>query len=205
MKRLVVFVLAAACAGCANTGAIDEQFKKLRADLAAEMKTTEQSIRSDYARDIAAAQKAAQQDYNAKLELFHKEMGLQKEEQAKNIKEVNVSLIEIQKDFYQNRRLTEDNARRVYIVESLIAATRPAQEERAEGEILFLKDGEVTTSLGSRQGVKAGDMLAVYKDNSFQEKLATIRVMVSETTQSKGEVMEKTAAVARGNSVKPMK
>jgi hypothetical protein len=63
----------------------------------------------------------------------------------------------------------------------------------------------VTTSLGSKHGIKAGDMLAVYKDDSSREKLATIRVMVTETTQSKGEIVEKSTPAARGNLVRPIK
>jgi hypothetical protein len=171
----------------------------------AEIKQSHESTKTDYTRELAAMQKSMQTDYNSKFDTYKKDMDALKEAHQKDIKDVNVTLIDIQKDFFQNRRITEDNARRVYIVESLIAATRSAPEEKLEGEIVYSKDGEVITSLGSKQGIKAGDMLVVYKDNSFKEKLATIRVMVAEATQSKGEILEKTAIVARGNAVKPMK
>ena len=205
MRRLFVIMSLLVCSGCAGSEAVDEGMKKVRSDMMAEIKQSQENAKSDYNRDLASMQKTIQADYNSKFEVYKKDLDAQKEAQQKDIKDVNVTLIDIQKDFFQNRRLTEDSARRVYIVESLIAATRSAPEEKLEGEIVYLKDSEVITSLGSKQGIKAGDLLVVYKDNSFKEKLGTLRVMVAESTQSKGEILEKNAVVARGNAVKPMK
>jgi hypothetical protein len=201
MKRLMIIMFVLVCAGCATSGNVDE----LKAGLMAEMKQADEAIKNDYKRDIIAAQQSLQLEFNNKLERLKKDLDAQKEVHQKDMKEVNVTLIDIQKDFFQNRRITEDNARRTYIIESLIAANRSTPEERSEGEIVYLKDNDVTTSLGSKHGVKAGDMLAVYKDNSSREKLATIRIMITETTQSKGEIVEKTANIARGNVVRPIK
>lgn len=204
MKQLILILLTVFCAGCAASTVVDEQFQKMRDELA-QVKQSNEALKNDYKRDIASAQQAIQSDYNAKFDALKMKLDAQKEVHLKDVKEVNVTLIDIQKDFFQNRRLTEDNARRVYIMESLIAATRATPEERAEGEIVFLKDADVTTSLGTKHGLKAGDMLAVFKDNSSREKLATIRVMVTEIGQSKGEIVEKSAEVARGNVVRPIK
>jgi hypothetical protein len=204
MKRIMIIMFVLVCAGCATSGNVDELMKQLN-ELTEKTKQANESLKNDYKRDLATAQQSLQTDYNNKFDNFKKELDAQKEVHQKDMKEVNVTLIDIQKDFFQNRRLTEDNARRTYIIESLIAATRSTPEERAEGEIVYLKDNDVTTSLGSKHGLKAGDMLAVYKNSSSQEKLATIRIMVTETTQSKGEIVEKSAAIARGNVVRPIK
>jgi hypothetical protein len=203
MRRVVLVACALACAGC--TEALDGEFLKVRTELAAQIKQGNDSVKSDYSRDLTAMEQRLQSDYSKKLESLKRELDAQREVHQKDLKEVNVTLIDVQKDFFQNRRVTEDSARRVYIMESLIAASRAVPEEKAEGEIVFLRDGDVTTTLGAKHGIKAGAILAVFKDNSAKEKTATIRVMVAETNQSKGEIVEKSADVARGNVVKPMK
>lgn len=217
MKRVAVVVLCSMlCAGCAAQGAVEEQIQKLRSEMSAQMKQSEEAVRKDYSRDLLAAQETLQADYARKLQdlkkelslqkdMHEKDLNLQKDVHEKDLKEVNRILIDVQKDFFQNRRVTEENVRRVYILESLFAATRPAPEDRAEGEILYFKDGSVTTNLGTKHGVKAGDVLAVFKDETFKEKIATVRVMVAEASESKGELVEKTVTVTRGNFVKPAK
>jgi thioredoxin-related protein len=132
MKQLLIIMFALVIAGCAGSVEVEDQIKKLTA----EMKQADESIRNDYKRDLAVAQQSFQSDLNN----LKKEMDTQKEVHQKDLKEVNVTLIDIQKDFFQNRRVTEDNARRVYIMESLIAATRSTPEERAEGEIVYLRE-----------------------------------------------------------------
>ena len=205
MKKLLFIMCVFVLSGCSGSGSMEEQILKLRSELTAEMKTADEAIKNDYKRDLAVAQQSLQSDINNKSDNLKKELDMLKGLHVKEMKETNVTLIEIQKDFFQNRRLTEDNARRVYIIESLIAATRSTPEEERAGEVVQMKGNEVTTSLGSKHGIKAGDLLAVYKDNSSREKLATIRIMVTETNESKGEIVEENTSAARGNVVRPVK
>ena len=193
MKRLLlVSMMMLFCAGCAAT--VDEQVQRIRSEITAEI----EAAKAESKRELAASQESLRAD-------FKKELDAHKEQNQKTEKDVNLTLIDIQKDFFQNRRVTEDNARRVYILESLVAATRTASEEKAEGEIVLLDGSNVTTTLGTKQGIKAGDRLAVYKDVSSQEKLATIRVMVAEATQSKCEIVDQASGLGRGNVVKLIK
>jgi len=205
MKKLLIIMSVFVMYGCTGSGSMEEQILKLRSELSAEMKQSDEAIKNDYKRDLAVAQQTLQSDIINKNDTLKKELDMLRELHVKEMKEANITLIDIQKDFFQNRRLTEDNARRVYIIESLIAATRSTPEEERAGEIVQIKGNDVTTSLGSKHGIKAGDLLAVYKDNSSREKLATIRIMVTETNQSKGEIVEENTSAARGNVVRPVK
>jgi nitrogenase molybdenum-iron protein alpha/beta subunit len=204
VKQLLLVVCVLVCAGCASTDALDE-LKKLRADMTEKIKESDEKLRKEYKTDLAQAQQSLQSGFNAKLTDINKELDQQKEVHQKDNKEVNVTLIDVQKDVFANRRITEDTARRVYIMETLYASRAPVVEERAEGEIVHMKDADVTTSLGSRHGIKAGDLLGVYRGNSSKEKLATVRIMVAETGQSNGQIVEKSTDVLRGDVVRPIK
>jgi hypothetical protein len=204
VKQLLLVVCVLVCAGCASTDALDE-LKKLRADMTEKIKESDEKLRKEYKADLAQAQQSLQSGFNAKLTDVKKELDQLKEVHQKDNKEVNVTLIDVQKDVFTNRRITEDTARRVYIMETLYASRGPVVEERAEGEIVHMKDADITTSLGSKHGIKAGDLLGVYRGNSSKEKLATIRVMVAETGQSNGEIVEKSTDVLRGDVVRPIK
>lgn len=205
MRYLTVFIAVLFVSGCASTEIVEEQLRRLRSELSDEVKRESESVRNEYKKDLAAAQQSIQSEIANKNEITMKSLEALRETHQKDSKEINATLIDIQKDFFQNKRITEDNARRVYILESLIAATRSLPEEKAEGEILLFTGNNVTTSLGTKHGIKAGDLVGVFHDSASREKIGTVRVTVAETTQSSGELVERTGAVARGNVVRPLK
>jgi len=151
------------------------------------------------------SQQSLQDELKVKHEMTMSSIEALKQSHQKDTREINDTLIEIQKEFFQNRRVTEDNARRVYILESLIAATRSDADVKVEGEILYIKDDEVTTTLGAISGIKAGDKLLVYKDSFSPDHIGEIQIIVAETNQSTGEILEKSSPITRGNIVRPQK
>lgn len=209
MKILVVFVLiTASCmgiSGCASTSEMDAKYQSIRLDMQADLKREVDRLTNEYKRDIQSSQQSLHNELNTKQEIVVNSIDTLKQTHQKDIKEINATLIDVQKDFFQNRRVTEDNARRVYILESLIAATRSVTEEKVEGEILTIRDNQVTTSLGAKFGIKAGDKLMVYKDSSSRDSIGIIQIIVAESNQSSGEVLEKSIPFSRGNIVKLQK
>lgn len=204
MKRLFTIICVMTCTGCASTDALDE-IGKLRAELTEKIERSDEKLKKELKSDVAQTQQTLQADVDKKFSELKKTLAEQREAHQKETKELNLTLIDVQKDFFQNRRVTEDSARRVYILESLIAARRAMPEEKAEGEVLSVKEDGVTTNLGARHGIKAGDVVGVYRDYQSKEKLASIRIMVAATDESTGEIVEKTSAVVRGNVVRPIK
>ena len=205
MRIIALSVLLLTLTGCSSTSALDEKFQAMRRDLQSELKREVDRVNSDYKRDLQTTQQSLQNEINSKHELAMNGIEVLKQLHHKDTKEINTTLIDVQKDFFQNRRVTEENSRRVYILESLIAATRSGSDEKVEGEILRVQENQITTSLGSRSGIKAGDKLAVYKDTVAREQLGTIQIIVAESTQSTGEVLEKSSLFLRGYVVRPQK
>ena len=201
MKHLMIIVFVLVCSGCVEE--VDVQIQKLRFELATAMKQADEAQKNDFKRDIAAAQQILQSDYNIKLENIKKDLDIQKDVHLKDMKEANITLIDIQKDFYNNRRVTEENSRDIYILKTIITRS-PGEEvkEKVNGNIISSKNDDILINLGSSHGITVGQILTVYKKDSPHEKLATIRVMVVEADQLHGEIVEKTASVNNGDIVR---
>jgi outer membrane murein-binding lipoprotein Lpp len=216
MRYLIYALLVLVISGCASSG-LEENMAVMREEFNARLdkemeasrnynKRELDAIKSDEKRNNAELQQLLRAEYNSKFDSVGKNMEALKETNSKNIKDINAILIDIQKDFFVSKRISEDIARRLYILERITAggATSDLPPSK-EGEIILIEGNHVTTTLGAHSGVKAGDRLGVYPDSSSRDRIATIQVLVSEEGKSSGEVIEKSAPIERKFIVKPIK
>lgn len=189
MKRsfIVGVFLVIIISGCATSGNMESQLKHLKEEIYAEIRYQTGSVRDDLKKEFKTVES------NLKNEIVEI-----RETHKKDKMEIDKTLIDHQKQIFNNRLVNEDNARRVYLLESIITARTSIAPQIKEGYITFVSDDEVSISLGSINGVKAGDNFGVYKG---KDKIATIRIDVVEVNSSKGIMLSKERAISIGDKV----
>jgi len=178
---LLIFLI-----GCANTEGLETQVKMLRSEMQTQLETQARMLRSDM------------QSQNQSLS---KKIDDLKAVHEKDAKETQTSLIDLQRDFLANKRVVEDSARRVYLLEVLMTARRAMPSEQREGYVTFVKDKQIAISLGSESGIKTGEIFDVYKGGSLKKQIASIRILAVEAESATGEIVNETEDVSIGDRV----
>jgi hypothetical protein len=172
--------------GCANTGNLETQIKMLRSEMQTQLETQNKMLRADM--------QSQNQSFNKKVDDL-------KAVHEKDTKEIQSSIIDLQKDFLANKRVVEDTARRVYLLEILVTARRATPSEQREGYVTFVKDNQAAISLGSESGVRIGDQFDVYKGGSGKKEIASIRILSVEAESATGEIVNRAEEVSIGDRV----
>lgn len=172
--------------GCASTEGLETQMRTMRTEMQTQLETQTRMLRADM------------QSQNQSL---NKKMDDLKAVHEKDTKEIQSSIIDLQKDFLANKRVVEDTARRVYLLEILVTARRATPSEQKEGYITFIKDKQVAISLGSESGVRIGDQFDVYKGGSGKKEIASIRILSVEAESATGEIINPREEVSIGDRV----
>jgi len=173
-------------AGCASTEGLETQIKMLKTEMQTQLDTQAKMLRSDM-----QTQNQSLNQNITDLKVLHE----------KDSKEIHSLIIELQKDFIANRRVVEDSARRVYLLEMLVTARRSTPYEQREKFIVFVKDKQVAISVGSESGIKVGEIMEVYKGGNLKNQIATIKIVTVEPESSSGEIITQTEAVSIGDRV----
>jgi len=160
-QKLSISLLLIFFVGCASTEGLETQIKTLRTEMQTQLGAELKMLRSDI-----QSQNQSLNKKNDDLKAVHE----------KDTKEIQTSIIDLQRDFFANKRVLEDNARRVYLLEVLVTARRATPYELREGYITFVKDKQVVISLGSESGVKTGEIFDVYKVGTLRKQVASIRI-----------------------------
>jgi len=172
--------------GCASTEGLETQIRMMRNEMQTQLDAQNKMLRADM------------QSQNQSL---NKKMDDLKAVHEKDTKEIQSSMIDLQKDFIANKRVVEDTARRVYLLEILVTARRATPSEQREGYVTFVKDKQAAISLGSESGVRIGDLFDVYKGGSGKKEIASIRILSVEAESATGEIANQTEEVSIGDRV----
>ena len=184
--KLLIPLLLVFLIGCANTEGLETQIKMLRTEMQSQLETQSRMLRSDM--------QSQNQSLNKRIDDL-------KAVHEKDTKETQTSLIDLQRDFLANKRVVEDSARRVYLLEVLMTARRATPAEQREGYITFVKDKQIAISLGSENGVKTGETFDVYKGGSLKNQIASIRILSVEAESAMGEIINQTEDVSIGDRI----
>ena len=176
--------------GCASTEGLEMQIRTMRTEMQTQLETQNKMLRSDM------------QNQNQSLS---KKIDDLKAVHDKDTKDIQSSVIDLQKDFLANKRVVEDTARRVYLLEILVTARRATPSEQKEGYITFIKDKQIAISLGSESGVRTGDQFDVYKGGSGKNVVASIRIISVEAESATGEIVNQTEEVSIGDRIEKKK
>jgi len=185
-QKLLVSFLLLFFVGCASTEGLETQIKMLRTEMQSQMETQARMLRSDMQNQNQALSKKIDD-----LKAVHE----------KDTKEIQTSLIDLQRDFLANKRVVEDTARRTYLLEMLMTARRATPSEQREGYVTFVKDKEVAISLGSESGVRTGETFEVYKGGSLKNQIASIRILSVEAESANAEIMNQSETISIGDRV----
>jgi len=178
---LLVFII-----GCAGTEGLEMQIRTLRTEMQTQMETQTKMLRNDM--------QSQNQSLNKKIDDL-------KALHEKDTKEVQTSIIDLQRDFIANKRVVEDTARRTYLLEMLMTARRATPAEQREGYITFVKDKQVAISLGSESGVRTGEIFDVYKGGSLKNQIASIRILSVEAESANAEIINQSETISIGDRV----
>ena len=177
--------------GCAGSGDLDARLKQLKDDMYTEMKNQKSDLQDNLKKD--------QSEVRKELAVMRNQVAEMKENQTKFSMGTEKALIDQQKQIFQIKAVADDNARRVYMIESVITARGSVvPQQTIEGFVTFIDDKKVAISLGSIHGIKTGDVFEVYKD---QDKIGSIEVEVVERDSSRGFVLENAKEIAVGYRV----
>ena len=185
-QKLLIPLLLIFIIGCASTEGLEMQIRTLKTEMQTQMETQTKMLRSDM--------QTQNQSLNKKIDDL-------KAIHEKDTKEVQTSIIDLQRDFIANKRVVEDTARRTYLLEMLMTARRATPAEQREGYITFVKDKQVAISLGSESGVRTGEIFDVYKGGSLKNQIASIRILSVEAESANAEILNQSETISIGDRV----
>jgi exonuclease VII large subunit len=168
-------------------------------DRASENKQDLTNVRDILSKDLRDVEGESKKELNSVKSSLTKEIRELKDVQNKYVMETDKTLLDHQKQLFQNKALVNDLMRRVYLLESIVTSKTFVQKE---GYITFVSNDIVSISLGSANGVRAGDYFGVYKEN---EKIGVIKIETVEVDSSRGVIVKKVTAVSIGDRVDPEK
>lgn len=196
VRSLVLFLIM--ICGCASGGDMELRLRQLREETYAEIRNQASYLRDGFKKDLKDVENGIKKDMKDVQKDLQSQIVEMRETQKKDKIETDKTLIDHQKQIFSSKTIIEDNTRRVYYLESIITSRTPSAAQVKDGFITFINENEVSISLGSVNGVRAGDYFEVNKD---QEKIATIRIDTVEPNSSKGVVVNKEKQISIGDKV----
>ncbi|MBI4844733.1 MAG: hypothetical protein HY809_10540 [Nitrospirae bacterium] len=195
LKFALLFALSAIL-GCASPG-IDE----------ARIKQLETELRKEFRDQIDASRKELIDEAKKDNQVLDSKINSLKEESQAGLAELKEiherDNIELQKGVLGNKRLIDEQAKRIYLIESIVTSKASSDKDTAEDGFVTYVDGiNISISMGSADGMRPGDIFGIYSGN---EKIASGKAVKVETNSSVGMVISKDKEITLGNSVRPEK
>ncbi len=188
----VIFV-----SGCASD--MESQLRYVKEEIYREMRNQNSNIRDDLRKEIKDVEVGNKKDIKDLQSSLKSEINDLREAQRKYSMETDRTIIDHQKQIFQNQTVMQDSARRVYLLEALLAAKVPvASQTKNEGYITYIEDKNVSISIGTVNGIKTGDIIDVYRD---KDKIGTIEIEVVDLNSSKGKLLESSMLISVGDRV----
>jgi ABC-type microcin C transport system permease subunit YejB len=185
--------------GCASNDGLEMQIKQLREEVYSEIRTQKTDVRDSLRKEIKDSEGEMKKYIQDEQKNLQNQISEVKEMQKKYAFETDKSLIDHQRQIFQNKAVMEDTARRIYMIESVITSKSPiVPQQISEGFITFVENKKVALSLGSINGIKVGDQFGVFRD---KEKIGTIEINTVERDSSQGLIIENSKGIFLGDRV----
>ncbi len=191
---LVVILMSVILTGCASPGIDEVRLKQLETELKAEFRGQIEVVRQEFKEEMSDGQQGIRSDIKAVSDTVQMETAEIKSAHEKDN-------IDLQKQFFSNKRLIEDQAKRIYLIESIVTA-KPAVSavKENEGFVTSVDGVNMEISLGKANNVNAGDLFSIYKGDA---EIASGRVIKAEANSSEAMVISKEAEISVGDSIRP--
>ena len=195
----MVFIVIVMVSGCASNDGLEMQIKQLREEVYSEIRTQKTDVRDSLRKEIKDSEGEMKKYIQDEQKNLQNQISEVKETQKKYAFETDKSLIDHQRQIFQNKAVMEDTARRIYMIESVITSKSPiVPQQISEGFITFVENKKVALSLGSINGIKVGDQFGVFRD---KEKIGTIEINTVERDSSQGLIVENNKEIFLGDRV----
>ena len=195
----MVFIVIVMVSGCASNDGLEMQIKQLREEVYSEIRTQKTDVRDSLRKEIKDSEGEMKKYIQDEQKNLQNQISEVKEMQKKYAFETDKSLIDHQRQIFQNKAVMEDTARRIYMIESVITSKSPiVPQQISEGFITFVENKKVALSLGSINGIKVGDQFGVFRD---KEKIGTIEINTVERDSSQGLIIENSKGIFLGDRV----
>ena len=199
--KLLIAFLFLFLMGCASTEGLETQIRMLRTEMQTQLESQNKMLRSDMQTQLESQNKMLRSDMQTQNQSLSQKIADLKTTHEKDTKEIQTSIIDLQKDFLANKRVVEDTARRTYLLEMLMTARRATPSEQREGYITYVKEKQVAISLGGESGVRTGDLFEIFKGGSGKKQIASIRILSVEAESAVGEIVSQTDTISIGDRV----
>lgn len=207
--------------GCVSMDDVDSRMNRLRTELRSEIRQQTNNIRDTVKNDIKEAQSENKKDINNLRDLLSKEVKDVEGESHKNVnnvknsvmKEINelkdlqkqyavgtdTVVVDHQRQIAQNKELINDLTKRTHLLESIATSRTSVQRQ---GQVTSIDGDIVSISLGSTNGVRAGDYFAIYKET---EKIGIIKIDTVDVDSARATIVGKVTAISIGDRAEPEK
>ncbi len=210
MKRFVICVSAAwLLSGCASSNTMEVQLKQMKEEIYATMRNNMRDQGETLRSEIKGTEDRSKADMNEMNRNIGKDIAEFKkslEKDMSDIKDVHKkysietdkTLNDQQRQIFQNKTVAEDSARRIYMLEQIIPRGPVTPQPIREGFITYVENKKVSISIGSNNGVRAGDQFMVYKD---KDNIGIVEIEVVERESSSGNVIESSKQLSVGDRI----
>lgn len=181
--------------GCVSAEYVEQQMRQLRSELHSEIRNETGSLSDSLKKNIQNVDRENKEEIGNLKSSVSEQMNELKENQKKYAIETDKTLVDHQKQIFQNKAVTDDTMKRVYLLESIVTAKSAVQKE---GYVTFVSDDSVSISLGSANGVRVGAHFGVYNETG---KIGMLTIDTVEVNSSKGFVMNREKAISVGDRV----
>lgn len=193
----VVFV-AIILSGCATPGIDEMRLKQSEMELRAEFSDKLDAVRDELRQELRQEIKNTGQGLKTEINGVSDMVQASTAELRSLHDQDNV---ELQKEIFSNKRLIEDQAKRIYLIESIVTAKASAPAHVVEEGLVTYVDGiNISISIGSGDKIKPGDVFGIYK---AEKKIASGKAIKVDIHSSEAMVISKDDEISVGDSVRP--
>ena len=213
-RELALFLAVMFLGGCASSGALETQIQQLRAEINNKMSSRDAELRGEIKREAVRAEEKTRKDQidleaRIRKDLSDLDKSVQgamseiRETHRKYTVETDKTLLDQQKQIFQSKTVLDDNARRVYMLETIVTARSVVVPQQMwEGYVTFVEGNKASVSLGNMNGLKVGDRFEVVKDNA---KIGVIEIEAVERETSRGAILPESKKISIGDKVETEK
>lgn len=193
-------LMTAVLLGCASPGIDEVRLKQFEMELKAEFRDQIEATRQELSRKINKENQGLKSEIKSEVRSIREGSQTDMSEIRTVHKEDDIDL---QKQIFGNKRLIEDQAKRIYLIESIVTAKASASTQVEEEGFVTSVDGvNISISLGSGDNIRPGDVFDIYKGD---EKIASGKAIKVDANSSDAIVISKEAEISLGDSVRPEK
>jgi len=225
VRGLALFLAVISIGGCASSSAVETQIQQLRAEMNNRMSSRDAGFREEMKKEAVRSEERTRKDQSDLEDRIRKDLGEFDGKNRKDLAELGKSvqgaiseirethrkyavetdktLLDQQKQIFQSKAVLDDNARRVYMLETIVTARSVVvPQQMREGHVTFVEGNKASVSLGNMNGVKVGDRFDVVKDNA---KIGVIEIEAVERETSRGTILPESKKISIGDKVETEK